>query len=761
MSDSFETAYNSLRTDFLEAYPDVDFVGFKKDQRYMDERRDKDELIRIYKQEIVPKMESGDWESAGAVLDKVLNDSGARKMKLYSWDYGLLSDYLSITDGQANFARKVANLTDERENLKGRIEQFLDFILSEGRLSGYTKSGERRKLTPPATCSMVSSLLTLNDPGKYFFCKDRLIKRTIQRFDPKFSWNEQHIQAREIQYVNDLAGRVSERLSAEGWEPKDMLDVQSFFWKADEMAQSKLKDGKPSPPPREVHSKIDITTSSPREVNSKIDAVKNLILFGPPGTGKTWQTVDKALKILDPEFYEDHKSDRTALKRRFDELREEERIGFVTFHQSFSYEDFVEGLRASTQEGQISYEIEDGIFKRMCGDVKVQDKKIWKMLLGRENERELYIHCIESDQILLGKGGGINFEGARTREEVDDRIEKSGQNFDGAKDGSMVNSFVNEMQVGDLVLVADGNYAFRAIGEIIGGYKWVGDSGYGDYCQSRKVKWYRVYEPSRPTSELGKNFMMWALYQLDGINRDSLQSLLDEPRVLIIDEINRGNIANIFGELITLIEPSKRAGAEEALEVTLPYSKEPFSVPANLYIVGTMNTADRSLVHIDTALRRRFEFEAMLPDTDLLQGIDIDGIDIQNMLTTINSRIELLYDREHTLGHSFFLSLKENPDLGTLKRIFKNSIMPLLEEYFFEDWSRIRKVLGDDRKSRKELQLMFYVQAFNDDEIKNLLGEGDENNQGLSDKVFRRNEQALDEPDAYIGIYEEPAGQVE
>ena len=360
---------------------------------------------------------------------------------------------------------------------------------------------------------------------------------------------------------------------------------------------------------KEDRSNKEEKTPSPREANPKMDIAENLILYGPPGTGKTWQTVDKALKILDPEFYDDHNSDRTALKRRFDQLRAEGWVGFVTFHQSFSYEDFVEGLRASTKKGQIRYKIEDGIFKKMCSDAHSQ--------------------------------------------------------------------------------------------------------------------------PS-------------------------------EPRVLIIDEINRGNIANIFGELITLIEPSKRAGAKEALEVTLPYSKKPFSVPANLYIVGTMNTADRSLVHIDTALRRRFEFEAMHPDAGLLKNIEIDEINIQKMLTAINSRIELLYDREHTLGHSFFLSLKENnPDLGTLKRIFKNSIMPLLEEYFFEDWSRIRKVLGDDRKSRKELQLMFYVQAFNDDEIKNLLGEGDENNQGLSDKVFRRNEQALDEPDAYIGIYEEPAGQVE
>ena len=382
------------------------------------------------------------------------------------------------------------------------------------------------------------------------------------------------------------------------------------------IAQSKSEDKKLSPSSREVHSKMDITTPSPREANQKMDNAENRILYGPPGTGKTWHTVNRALEIIDPEFYEDLKSDRPALKQRFDQLREEGRIGFVTFHQSFSYEDFVEGLRASsTEDGQIHYEIEDGLFKRMC-------------------------------------------------------------------------------------------------------------------------------------TNAGKQ--------------------LDEPRVLIIDEINRGNIANILGELITLIEPSKRAGAEDEITVTLPYSKEPFSVPANLHIIGTMNTADRSLAHLDTALRRRFEFKVMFPDDGddgLLQGIEIDGINIQKMLKTINSRIELLYDREHTLGHSFFLPLKENPDLGTLKRIFKNRIMPLLEEYFFEDWSRIRKVLGDDRKSGKEL--MFYVPAFNEGEISKLLGKDHENNQELSGKVFRRNEEALSKPEAWISIYEEEepeqetAGQVE
>ncbi len=370
-----------------------------------------------------------------------------------------------------------------------------------------------------------------------------------------------------------------------------------------ERLNSEKGEGEETPLSKESNPKTVIAAPSSREIRPKMDVPKNRILYGPPGTGKTWSTVNRALEILDPGFYEANQSKRGVLKQRFNELQKEGRIGFVTFHQSFSYEDFVEGLRASTKKGKIRYQIEDGLFKRMC---------------------------------------------------------------------------------------------------------------------------------------------------------DSARKHPDEPQVLIVDEINRGNIANILGELITLIEPSKRAGAEDEITVNLPYSKALFSVPDNLYIIGTMNTADRSLTHLDTALRRRFEFEAMLPDTEPLQGIEIDGINISKMLKVINSRIELLLDRERTLGHSFFLPLKENPDLGTLKRIFKNSILPLLEEYCFEDWSRIRKVLGDDRKA--EEKLMFYVSAFKPGRIDQLLGEG-EDNQGLYDKVFRRNEKAMDQAEAWIGIYKEQEPQ--
>ncbi|PSB82724.1 McrB family protein [Photobacterium damselae] len=346
----------------------------------------------------------------------------------------------------------------------------------------------------------------------------------------------------------------------------------------------------------------------------------NTILYGPPGTGKTYNSINKALEIVDPEFYHQHNDDRVAIKKRFDELLNSNRIGFVTFHQSFSYEDFVEGLKATTENNQVNYEIEDGIFKRLC-------------------------------------------ESARAK------------------------STVKEEQ------------------------------DHAEGIVSKRMS------PSNQSSS--------------------------DKRVLIIDEINRGNISNIFGELITLIEPSKRAGAKEALSVKLPYSKEMFSVPDNLHIIGTMNTADKSLAQIDIALRRRFQFEEMMTNYELLAEIPlIDGIDIEQMVRVINKRIKLLYDREHTIGHSFFLSLKDNPSIEHLAEIFELQILPLLEEYFFENWERVAMVLGDHLKTDEGLR--FVVEQFDANEIAQLMGD-DWDQVGIQPYV--RNELAFKVVEAYIGIY--------
>jgi 5-methylcytosine-specific restriction protein B len=234
---------------------------------------------------------------------------------------------------------------------------------------------------------------------------------------------------------------------------------------------------------------------------------------------------------------------------------------------------------------------------------------------------------------------------------------------------------------------------------------------------------------------------------------------------MVIDEINRGNISKILGELITLIEPDKREGAENAVSVTLPYSGEIFSVPPNVDIIGTMNTADRSLALLDTALRRRFEFVPVMPDARDESGAPLYNlrvtlgeqvIDLPRMLNAINQRVEALYDRDHCIGHAYFTPLAKVPDgderLVALQQVFSTRILPLLEEYFFEDWQKIRLVLADNQKLDAA---RFVIESQNhEDDLARLFG----SDHGLDSYTTRPRytvqEAAFSNPDAYIGIYQ-------
>jgi len=541
------------------------------------------------------------------------------------------------------------------------------------------------------------------------------------------------------------------------------------------------------PPKRPSRSGGAIETLTNEHLEAPIPL--NQILYGPPGTGKTYATVDRALEIIDPTFVfetEGHKDARAKRKARYDDLVAAKRISFVTFHQSFSYEDFIEGLKASTDDdGQINYEVEDGVFKQIAGaaaaameglrdpiqpsDLKLKGKRVWKMSLGNTlgPDAAVYEECLEKKIILLGYGGDADLTGAKSREELLERLRvKSPDITSSDYEVTACNLFVNRMKVGDLIVVSDGNYKFRAIGEITGDYAFVpSDEDWdGFYQHSRRVRWLRTFNPSLSHDLImDKIFSQQTIYELKPSVIDLLrleQLLVGEdmetpkptgssPFVLIIDEINRGNISRIFGELITLIEDSKRQGQSEALRAKLPYSKAMFSVPRNLYLIGTMNTADRSLAQIDIALRRRFVFEELMPDPSVLNKIPaINGVQIERMLSVMNRRIEMLYDREHTLGHTFFLSLWDDPSLAELQRIFEGRILPLLEEYFFEDWEKIRLVLGDNQKPA---EFAMVRPKFSESE-KNALFGGDL--EVPVSMAYERNLEAMQSPEAYIGIYD-------
>lgn len=247
----------------------------------------------------------------------------------------------------------------------------------------------------------------------------------------------------------------------------------------------------------------------------------------------------------------------------------------------------------------------------------------------------------------------------------------------------------------------------------------------------------------------------------DGIFKELCNEARKAPKqrfAIIIDEINRGNISKIFGELITLIEADKREGTGNAISVKLPYSGEDFSVPPNVDIIGTMNTADRSLAVLDTALRRRFAFVEMMPDYKALKGITVDGIRMDELLRRLNERIEVLYDRDHMIGHAYFIPLRDQPTLEHLEQIFQQRIIPLLQEYFFDDWEKIRLVLGDNQKAKEEHQFI-KCEENTAGEAKRLFGDkhplGD---YGIKPR-YVINENAFKEIEAYRGIYQPSAAQ--
>lgn len=458
----------------------------------------------------------------------------------------------------------------------------------------------------------------------------------------------------------------------------------------------------------------------------------NLILYGPPGTGKTYRTALEAVRLCDGiASYPETKDGRAALMARYNELVADKRIAFVTFHQSYGYEDFVEGLRPvpiGNSDGEsVGFHLQPqpGIFRLIAEraetgglafgsePLNIADRAVYKMSLGEVADSAsdfVFTESLQNNYALFGFRD-IDWTDPRfsDREEIFSEVKKEFPDEDVTPNKGMVQSpdvFRNQLEIGDMLIVAKGNHRFRAIGIVEGEYEYAPRPD-GRYCHRRKVRWLWHDKDGLDVSELyPPKFIQKTLYRLKDaeLNRPLIARLVSEtvgegaegeplPHVLIIDEINRANVSKVFGELITLLEPDKRAGMDNALSVTLPYSKRQFSVPANLHVIGTMNTADRSIALLDTALRRRFNFREMAPEPDLLADASKrTGIDLVRVLTTINQRIEYLIDREHRIGHAFFIDCETAEQVHAAMR---DKVIPLLQEYFFEDWSRIHAVLGD------------------------------------------------------------------
>jgi len=464
---------------------------------------------------------------------------------------------------------------------------------------------------------------------------------------------------------------------------------------------------------------IDDNLNIEDEEMDKMITPLNQILYGPPGTGKTYNTAKEALKILEPDFNSD---DRKEIMEKYQFYKNNKQIHFVTFHQAYSYEEFVEGIRPvlSNDCNGLRYELHEGIFKQIVNlakseytkaqvqtDIDLQNRNIFKMSLGNtldENEINIFDYCLENNCIGLGYGKDIDFSNANSKDE----IKAIYDNSENLKDTSTftidaVDRFKHQIKNGDLVFISQGNSGIRAIGVVENDYYFNNNSEI-HFKQFRNVKWLYSGE-SIPFDKFSvKKLSQMSIYQLDkqDLKIDFIQNLLGNKEnsqikkyVLIIDEINRGEIAKIFGELITLLEPDKRLLAENEITLTLPNSPdEDFGIPQNLYIIGTMNTADRSIALLDIALRRRFDFIAKYPNANVIGKdgcrTEVEGIDLKLFLNNINEKIELLLDKDHTIGHSYLMGIENYEDFLSK---FRNKILPLLQEYFYNDFEKIAQVL--------------------------------------------------------------------
>lgn len=474
------------------------------------------------------------------------------------------------------------------------------------------------------------------------------------------------------------------------YDNNSIFVVEKYFW-------DKYKGKIESLNMKEETEKLEQQIKEQKNNNKKSTKIKeikqplNQILYGPPGTGKTYNAIIKAMEIIDKNKikYDENNniSNYKELEKEFNELKQIGQIKFVTFHQSYSYEEFIEGIKPDVNNPEkIVYKIEEGIFKKIVDDALFNALNITEK--QEQKEKEFY-DVLNIFKINHQEGTELSTVSSKSKftivEYSKDSIRikpKDGNNIYSVSYGPLQEIYEKDKKnnistANELVERMNGSFAGLS-------------SYYFAVLDSLKKYVEQINTTNKKTIDFNKSKFLEQYY-----NGNMQLKEKSNRYILIIDEINRGNISKIFGEMITLIEEDKRIGNEHELKLTLPYSKEPFGIPNNLYVIGTMNTSDRSIASIDIALRRRFKFIEMMPQNNLVADFRIE---FNKIFEALNNKIKILLDRDHQIGHSYFISTKyndnnKNNDIKTLKNIWFDEILPLLNEYFYNDWEKLNLII--------------------------------------------------------------------
>ena len=555
-----------------------------------------------------------------------------------------------------------------------------------------------------------SALLTCIYPKTYTFYKDEIYKNICDYFgytSRKAGKKYEHFMELVNGFVKSYGEEIQQIMLNEikGFKNKPLnLAVQTLFWCMKDYMKEELKN------------KMTTETNNSSKGTWYDDVVriwerrKNIVLYGAPGTGKTYDVPELAVRLCDPAFMAAEPS-REEIVSRYNQLKTEKRIAFTTFHQSLDYEDCIEGLRPVVNENnQVTYEIESGIFKKLCEEAErpvVKDKQVgiadnavvWKVSLAGTGDNPVRSDCMKNSYIRIGWDGYGPV--------ISDETDWSVYNGEGKQ---ILDAYINKMKIGDIVMSCYSSQTIDAIGVVVGDYEF--EDKFPNYKRVRRVNWL-VKNINENIVEMndGKTMTLGTVYRLNSITLDNVKSILekyntsskmeenDKAYVMVIDELNRGNVSKVFGELITLLEADKRKGRINAESVVLPYSKKGFHIPNNVYLIATMNTADRSLGSLDYAIRRRFAFIAEKPFGLEVEGFNeelfelVSSLFVKNFddykesgwdqtlkLEPADTLSEEYKPEDVWIGHSYFLMQDEEGEDNTSNRLLYE-IIPLLEEY--------------------------------------------------------------------------------